>query len=607
MHIAFIAATAALGGLLFGYDTGVISGALLFLRAAFQLSPLMLGVVTSIALGGAAFGAAFAGRLADRFGRRPILLATSVIFVAGAAVSALAPDLPVLLAGRLLVGLGIGGASMLTPLYLAEIAPAKERGALVSFNQLAVTLGILGSYLIGYALAADGAWRWMLGLGGVPGIVLAIGMLLLPETPRWLAGHGHTDQARAALQQLRGRGADVKAEMAQLRDDLTTKAQAKPENRLGHAAARLPMIVGIGLAIFQQVTGINTVIYFAPTIFQASGLSSASAAILATAGIGVVNVAMTMVAIWLVDRVGRRALLLCGLGGMGISLCLLALGFMIGSGPALGYLTAASLTAYIGCFAIGLGPVFWLLISEIFPMAIRARGMSAATIANWLANLVVALTFLDLADLMGHAGVFLLYAAMTFGGLAFGLLPGAGNQGPQPGSGAGTLGQTRRGEAAARRSAPVHDPVKPTGVPPKPRSRNEGMLRPISKLEGYKIDGSDGSIGTVSDVLFDDATWKLRWLVVDTGHWLTGRKVLLHPSAIGAVDDERQSVAVQLTKARIKDSPGILHDQPVSQQMEAGLYGYYGWDPYWGGSYYGMGAIAAPFSVKALLRRVRHG
>jgi sugar porter (SP) family MFS transporter len=419
MHIAIIAATAALGGLLFGYDTGVISGALLFLRAAFHLSPLMLGVVTSIALAGAAVGAAFAGRLADRFGRRPILMVTSAIFVAGAAVSALAPGLAILLAGRLLVGVGIGGASMLTPLYLAEVAPSQERGALVSFNQLAITLGILGSYLIGYALAADGAWRWMLGLGGVPGVVLAIGMALLPETPRWLAGHGRPDQARAALLRLRGAGADIAAEFALLRDDLTAAAKARPESRLGHKAARLPMIVGIGLAVFQQVTGINTVIYFAPTIFQAAGLSSASAAILATAGIGVVNVVMTTVAIWLVDRVGRRALLLCGLGGMGISLCLLALAFALGRGPALGYLTAASLTAYIGCFAIGLGPVFWLLISEIFPMAIRARGMSIATIANWLANLVVALTFLDLADLLGHAGVFLLYAALTFGGLAF--------------------------------------------------------------------------------------------------------------------------------------------------------------------------------------------
>ncbi|HEY6433427.1 MAG TPA: sugar porter family MFS transporter [Acetobacteraceae bacterium] len=419
MHVAIIAATAALGGLLFGYDTGVISGALLFLRTAFHLSSLMAGVVTSIALAGAAGGAAVAGRLADRFGRRPILLVTATVFVVGAIVSAFAGSLAVLLAGRVLVGFGIGGASMLTPLYLAEIAPARERGALVSFNQLAVTLGILVSYLVGYGFAASGSWRWMLGLGGVPGVILAIGMLLLPETPRWLAGHGHADRARDALCRLRGRGADIEPEVKQLRADLTSEAQTSPQSRLGHAAARLPLIVGIGLAVFQQVTGINTVIYFAPVIFQASGLSSASAAILATAGIGVVNVGMTLVAIWLVDRVGRRVLLLTGLAGMGVSLCLLALGFLLGTGPALGWLTAASLAAYVGCFAIGLGPVFWLLISEIFPLAIRARGMSAATIANWLANLMVALTFLRLVDLLGRPGVFFLYAALTFGALVF--------------------------------------------------------------------------------------------------------------------------------------------------------------------------------------------
>ena len=419
MHVAIIAATAALGGLLFGYDTGVISGALLFLRQTFHLSSLIQGVVTSIALAGAAGGAAFAGPLADRFGRRPILLATATVFVAGAMVSALAGSLVQLLAGRLLVGVGIGGASMLTPLYLAEIAPARERGALVSFNELAVTLGILASYLIGYALATSGAWRWMLGLGGVPGVVLAAGMLLLPETPRWLAGHGHLDRARAALRRLRGHDADIEPEMKQLRADLTPKVQALPQSRLGHAAARLPLIVGIGLAVFQQVTGINTVIYFAPMIFQASGLSSASAAILATAGIGVVNVVMTLVAIWLIDRVGRRVLLLTGIAGMGVSLCLLALGFLLGKGPALGWLTAASLAAYVGCFAIGLGPVFWLLISEIFPLAIRARGMSAATIANWLSNLVVALTFLDLVDLLGRPGVFFLYAALSLGAFLF--------------------------------------------------------------------------------------------------------------------------------------------------------------------------------------------
>ncbi|RYB01768.1 sugar porter family MFS transporter [Lichenibacterium ramalinae] len=419
MHVVVIALTAALGGLLFGYDTGVISGALLFLREAFHLSPTMLGVVTGIALAGAAGGASVAGLLADRFGRRPTLIGTAAVFVAGAVVSALAGDLAVLLAGRLLVGIGIGGASMLTPLYLAEIAPARERGALVSFNQLAVTFGILGSYLIGYALASSASWRWMLGLGAVPGVVLAGGMLLLPETPRWLAEHGHVDRARAALIRLRGRGVDIEPEMKALRADLGSKAQTRPESRLGHRAARLPLIVGIGLAVFQQVTGINTVIYFAPTIFQASGLSSASAAILATAGVGVVNVVMTAVAIWLVDRVGRRMLLLTGLAGMGVSLCALATAFMMGSGPLLGWLTAGSLAAYVGFFAVGLGPVFWLLISEIFPLAIRGRGMSAATIANWLSNLVVALTFLDLVDLVGRPAVFFIYAALTFGALLF--------------------------------------------------------------------------------------------------------------------------------------------------------------------------------------------
>lgn len=419
MHIAIVAATAALGGLLFGYDTGVISGALLFLREAFHLSSLMQGVVTSIALAGAALGAAFAGRLADRYGRRPILLIVATVFVVGALLSAVASGLLGLLTGRLLVGVGIGGASMLTPLYLAEVAPAKVRGALVSFNQLAITVGILSSYLVGYALSAAGAWRWMLGIGALPGVILAIGMLLLPETPRWLAGHGHADRAQAALHRLRGRDVDIKPEMAQLRDDLTAASRARPQSHLNHAAARLPLIVGIGLAVFQQVTGINTVIYFAPVIFQAAGLSSASAAILATAGIGVVNVLTTLGAIWLVDRVGRRVLLLFGLAGMGASLVLLALTFLLGHGPALGWLTAASLTAYVGCFAIGLGPVFWLLISEIFPLAVRGSGMSAATIANWVANLIVALTFLDLVDLLGRPGVFFLYAALTFGALWF--------------------------------------------------------------------------------------------------------------------------------------------------------------------------------------------
>ena len=419
MRVAIIAATAALGGLLFGYDTGVISGALLFIRHAFHLSDTMLGVVTSLALAGAALGAGLAGPMSRPSWSSSGPYRDPCVFVVGGLVSALATSLPMLLVGRLVVGLGIGGASMLTPLYLSEIAPARERGALVSFSQLAVTGGILVAYLVGYAFAADGAWRWMLGLGAAPGVVLAAGMLFLPETPRWLAGHDHVERAREALRRLRGPGVDLRPEMERLRADLTSAARAHPTGGLGHAAARMPLVVGVGLAIFQQVTGVNTVIYFAPVIFQAAGLSSASAAILATAGIGVVNVVMTIVAIWLVDRVGRRPLLLGGLLGMGLSLCLLASAFLLGRGGVLGALTGASLAFYVGCFAIGLGPVFWLLVAEVFPLAIRARGMSAATIANWVANLVVALTFLDLTNWLGRPGVFLLYAALTFAAFAF--------------------------------------------------------------------------------------------------------------------------------------------------------------------------------------------
>ena len=417
MGATMIAAVAALGGLLFGYDTGVISGALLFIKDAFQLSATMQGVVAGIALGGAILGAAVAGVLSDRFGRRPVILATAIAFVVGALVSAVAPGLALLLAGRVIVGVAIGIASMLTPLYLAEIATAERRGGVVSLNQLCITAGILVSYLVGYALAPSQGWRWMLGLGAVPGLVLAVGMAALPESPRWLAGHGRRDQAASVLRRLRGRG-DVEAELAALRDDARQDGRLLPWSALLERRLRPGLVVGIGLAVFQQVTGINTVIYFAPQIFQAGGLSSASAAILATAGVGAVNVALTLVSIWLIDRVGRRALLLWSLGGMAATLALLALGFALG-GAALAWLTPLSLAGYVGFFAVGLGPVFWLLISEIFPLSVRGRAMSVATLANWAANLAVTLTFLDLIGGLGPVGTFLAYAVLTLAALVF--------------------------------------------------------------------------------------------------------------------------------------------------------------------------------------------
>ena len=420
MSFTFIAIIAGLGGLLFGYDTGVISGAILYIRHIFHLTPTTEGIVVAIALAAAALGAAFAGTLSDSFGRRIVLLVTAVIFVAGALLSAIASNLGVLLAGRVLVGGAIGVSSMLTPLYLSEMAPPERRGGIVTINQFYITFGILLSYVVGYLLSHLGdGWRWMLGIGAIPGIVLFIGMVVLPESPRWLEGHGRDTQARQVLQRLRP-GADVTTEYNAMRRDIAQESQrTAPWSEVFATRARMPLIIGVGLAIFQQITGINTVIYFAPTIFQSAGLPSASVSILATAGVGLVNVIMTLVAMRLLDRVGRRPMLLWGLTGMAVALLILAICFWIGLGGALSWITVISVAAYVGFFAIGLGPVFWLLISEIYPLAIRGRGMSLATIANWVFNMIVSFTFLDLVNGIGRGPTFLIYALLTIATILF--------------------------------------------------------------------------------------------------------------------------------------------------------------------------------------------
>jgi MFS transporter, SP family, galactose:H+ symporter len=351
MNFYLIAAVAALGGLLFGYDTGVISGALLFIRQVMSLSATLQGVVVAIALAGAAIGAAVAGQLSDRVGRRRVILGAGLLFIAGALISAVAQGVSILLIGRFLVGLAIGVASMLTPLYLAEISPARDRGAIVSLNQLCITAGILVSYLVGFALAsAMGGWRWMLALGAVPGIILSAGMLVLPESPRWLAGHGRTSDAEIVLKRLRGSD-DVQDELNELRTDLAREGrQLARASELFSRRVRRPLIVGIGLAMFQQITGINTVIYFAPTIFESAGLPSAATSILATAGVGAVNVIMTIVSIRLIDRLGRRRLLFWSLGGMTVTLVVLSAAFHAGTSGQLGWIAVISVAAYVGFF-----------------------------------------------------------------------------------------------------------------------------------------------------------------------------------------------------------------------------------------------------------------
>ena len=411
-----VSALAALNGLLFGFDTGIISGAFLFIQDSFVMSPLVEGIIVSGAMAGAAAGAAVGGQLADRLGRRRLILIAAIVFFVGSFTMAVAPTVPVLVAGRLIDGVAIGFASIVGPLYISEIAPPKIRGGLTSLNQLMVTTGILLSYFVNYAFADAGAWRWMLGAGMVPAVVLAIGILKMPESPRWLFEHGRKDEARAVLK--RTRSESIEQELDEIEETVETQSETGVRDLLA-PWLRPALVVGLGLAVFQQITGINAVIYYAPTILESTGLGNV-ASILATVGIGTINVVMTVVAIMLVDRVGRRRLLLVGVGGMVATLAVLGIVFYLpGLEGGLGIIATISLMLFVSFFAIGLGPVFWLLISEIYPLSVRGSAMGVVTVANWGANLLVSLTFPVLTDGVGTSATFWLFGLCSLVGLLF--------------------------------------------------------------------------------------------------------------------------------------------------------------------------------------------
>ncbi len=408
-RFVYIAALfAALGGLLFGYDTGVISGALIFIKREFGLTTTAEEVVVSGVLLGATIGAIFGGKAADLFGRRRVLLVTAAIFGIGALASAVAPSPTILIVSRVVLGLAIGLASTNVPVYLSEVAPPHARGWVVSLFQLAVTIGIVVAYLTDYAFAGVEGWRWMLGLAVAPALVFGTGMFFLPETPRWLIRGGHHEVAHRVLVRIRELS-DVNVEIEEIKSSLAQQAESGHWTDLLRRQVRPALVVGLGLAIFQQITGINTVIYYAPRILQSAGFNSASGAILATVGVGVVNVAMTIVAMFLVDRAGRRPLLLVGIAGMIITLGALGLSFRYPSGQ-LAWISVICLMGYVASFAIGLGPIFWLLIAEIYPLKIRGLAEGTAATFNWASNLIVSLTFLTLVEKLGASSTFLLYA-----------------------------------------------------------------------------------------------------------------------------------------------------------------------------------------------------
>ena len=418
-YVYIAAVFAAVGGLLFGYDTGVISGALIFIQRSFGLSTFEQELAVSSVLVGAAVFATVGGRLSDLFGRRKMLLITSVIFIAGALVCAFAGSIQILILGRVMVGIGIGLASSVVPLYSAEISPASARGWQVSLFQLAITIGILVAYLADYIFAPSSGWRWMLGLAVVPGALLGAGMLFLPETPRFLVRHGHFDLANTVLMKIRGTQ-DVDMELQAIKAASQASALRGHVSDLLLPAIRPALIIGIFLGVFQQVTGINTIIYYAPHIIRSAGISSIRGSILATAGIGTVNVVMTLVSMWLVDRVGRRPLLLTGIAGMIVSLGAIGCVFHLsGPGGGLADLAVISLMFYVASFAISLGPIFWLIIAEIYPLKIRGLAAGIAAGASWIANFAVSLTFLSLFKMLGPSLTFWMYGVLAIGSWLF--------------------------------------------------------------------------------------------------------------------------------------------------------------------------------------------
>lgn len=414
-----IAAIAALAGILFGFDMGVVSGAILFIKTEFNLSAQANGLVVSAVLLGALLGAMMSGLLTDNLGRRKLLLIDALIFIFGTIVTAVSPDIVLIIIGRIVVGIAIGVASYVAPLYISEISPAKYRGALVCLNQLAITLGILISYIVDYHYAQEGLWRWMFAAGVIPAIVFFFGLMLLPDSPRWMASKGHIHQALITLERIYKNKKMALYELSAIERTLDQPSSGS-WRVLFSPFIRSTLTIGVGLAILQQITGINAIIYYAPTILQMAGLESATAAIYATIGMGVVFVLFTIIALPLIDTLGRRPLLLMGLSGMAISLLALSIAF-VSTEPSqlMRWLSMVGMLTYIGCFAFSLGPIMWLMISEIYPLKVRGLGASLATTVNWASNILVAYSFLTLVELFKLSGTFCIYFAASILGILF--------------------------------------------------------------------------------------------------------------------------------------------------------------------------------------------
>jgi len=409
--VVLLAATTAISGFLFGFDTAVINGVLLLLRRQFALANLQTEIAASSLLLGCLLGAAGASMLGDRYGRRKSLIASALLFAFSSIGAALANTVMVFSTARLFGGLAIGLASVLTPVYIAEISPSKNRGALVSLNQLAIVVGILSAYLVSWQVARLGqsSWRWMLAIAAIPSIAFLLGLLLIPESPRWLISIGRHDQGKRVLAQIFGE------QTAKQQVEAVEQAAGAEEGSWHEVLSpnmRKRLAVGMLLALFSQITGINTVLYYGSIIISEHfPEQSTDMALIANVIIGTVNFVLTIVAMVFLDRWGRRPILMIASGGMAVALTFLVIGLNVYRVSPL--LMLAGILLYVAFFALGMGPGPWLIISEIFPTKVRGRAASIATSTLWSGTLLVTLTFLSLVKILNLWGTFAIYGVLS--------------------------------------------------------------------------------------------------------------------------------------------------------------------------------------------------
>jgi len=431
-YLTTAALIVALGGFLMGFDVSVVSGVVRFVEAEFALGPLQVGwVVSSLSLT-AAVGMLASGPLSDRLGRRPVLQIAAVLFAVSAIASAVAPDYVTLVVARMLGGFGVGAALIVAPMYIAEMAPPASRGRFVSFNQLNIVVGISAAFFSNYLILTLGEsggawsealrlgewnWRWMLGIEALPAVAYLLALSLVPESPRWLAMRGRDAEATEVLGRVAGAGAT--AVLREVKESIVAEARLGKASwrALRHPSLRLVMVIGIVIGILQQVSGINAVFFYAPMIFEKSGIGT-NAAFMQAALVGLVNLVFTVVAMAVIDRFGRRPLLVLGLSGIAACMLLLAWGFSTGDG-ANPRLILFAILGFVASFAVSLGPVMWVLFSELFPNRVRGVAISFVGLVNSATAFLVTLVFPWQLQSLGSSTTFLIYAVFAVAGLAF--------------------------------------------------------------------------------------------------------------------------------------------------------------------------------------------